>query len=388
MTKAKISSAMTLMQGNILLVANFNSDIGYAWWLMENFWVQIACHYANENRKVYLIYPKIASIPQSILSAPIKIIEHNFQDQSKRGRKNLKKIIISNCIKSVYLTDMPYLHLFYGYLRLWGVTTIIDHDHTPGERTPVDIVTKIFKRILHVSGIFGCDLYIGVSEFVHKRLLSVGCPPGKCTYVHNGIMPIEVKEEYKEYAHDVFNIDKKAVIIVSVGRASVYKGLLFTIDCADAIINKIGRKDVCFLHCGEGPDLELFKNEAARRKIDDRFIFAGKRDDVPEILQSCDIAFHASKGEAFSLAILEYMSAGLTAIVPDNCGNSEAIEHKVTGFVYEPENAAMATEYLMSIINDKDMRTQIGIRARQRVAEKFTIDKMNKSFLSTVSGVL
>ena len=66
--------------GNILLVANWESNVGYAWWLMENFWTTIAKHF--DDRSCFLIYPKITVLPESISTTSIKTSELNFSDHS------------------------------------------------------------------------------------------------------------------------------------------------------------------------------------------------------------------------------------------------------------------------------------------------------------------
>lgn len=42
---------LTELASHILLVANWESDVGYAWWLMENFWATIAQYYRAQNRR-------------------------------------------------------------------------------------------------------------------------------------------------------------------------------------------------------------------------------------------------------------------------------------------------------------------------------------------------
>jgi len=56
---------------NVLLVANWKSDVGFAWWLMENFWVQISLITDSSNKRSYLIYPELLGIPDSISSSSI-----------------------------------------------------------------------------------------------------------------------------------------------------------------------------------------------------------------------------------------------------------------------------------------------------------------------------
>ena len=188
----------TPLTGNILLVANYQSDVGYAWWLMENFWADIAEHYAKHGMSTYLIYPKITTVPQCISNAPIHVHQLNFSDRSSKNRKQLKNFIQLNNIRMVYLTDQAYYGWIFFQMHLWGVKTIINHDHTPGERPPAKSFIGSIKRRLHKLGIFSCDHYIGVSRFIKERLINSACiPETKCSYVLNGITPITLKMSVK-----------------------------------------------------------------------------------------------------------------------------------------------------------------------------------------------
>ena len=86
-------------KGNILLVANWDSDIGYAWWLMESFWVTIADHFRQHGMQSYLAYPSITKIPDSITTSDIQTIELDFKDHSLPALKKLHHLISKNNIQ-------------------------------------------------------------------------------------------------------------------------------------------------------------------------------------------------------------------------------------------------------------------------------------------------
>jgi glycosyltransferase involved in cell wall biosynthesis len=335
------------------------------------------------------MYPVVNTVPSEVSKSSIIIVEHDFSDESIYKKKKLKKFIQDNNIGSIYLTDKPYFNLLYLLLRIWGVKRIVLHDHMPGERTKVPDYKAIIKKIIHTLGIFSCDYYIGVSRFVYNRFIDT-CfiPARKCSYVLNGIKPIIPDAKNAHYANNVFNIPVGSKIIVSTGRSVFYKGIDFIIKCADTLINGMQRNDVFFLHLGDGPDLPIFKNMVYEYGLESKFVFGGKRDDISAILQSSHIAIHASHGEAFSLAILEYLSAGLATIVPDNSGNSEAVEHGINGFLYPTGDISSATKLLIMLIDDETLRLRISEAAKKSVDNKFTLERMNKDFKELVCRIL
>lgn len=369
-------------RSNILLVANYKSDVGFAWWLMENFWAQIAKAFASSSSTI-LIYPEINTVPDVIKKSPIKVIRHDFSSRDIGSVLSLMKIIKDNSIRFVYLTDKKYCDWFYLLLRLGGVRVIVNHDHLPGERTKVSFGKKQIKRIIHGLGIFSCDLYIGVSRFVMTRMIETACVPvSKCMYIHNGIKLFDNHKSY--YANELFGIDKDTRIIVSTGRATYYKGIDFLIRCAKRLKGESGAGRICFLHVGDGPDLEHFRRMASELGVADCFLFAGVRTDVAKILPSCDIGIQASLGEAFSLSILEYMCAGLATIVPDNCGNSEAVEDGVNGLLYTPQDIGSAVEKILLVLKDTEFATSLKKAARATMEQQFNLDTCNESLIETL----
>jgi glycosyltransferase involved in cell wall biosynthesis len=365
---------------NILLVANYESDVGYAWWLIENFWSAIAKAF-HQDRKCYLIYPVIHQIPNIIENAPIEIIKHNYADRSIKNLREFSSIIRSKNIGIVYLTDKPYYDWIYLVLRGFGVKKIFNHDHMPGEREELSFLKRTIKKTIHSFKIFSCDYYIGVSKFVMNRLVGVACAPvAKCTYILNGIKLFDNTKT--NYAHEQFGFPKHAKIVVTTGRATFYKGIDQLIQAAHIILSKQVFEDLYFLHIGSGPDLEQFKKMVVELKVNHRFKFTGFRNDVIKILPSCDIGIQLSLGEAFSLSILEYLCAGLATLAPDNCGNTEAIENGVNGLLFEPGNIEDIANKITYLLKNSDFSNILGINGRKSVEENFTIERCNKELIS------
>ena len=366
---------------NILLVANYKSDVGYAWWLMENFWAEIAMNFARYNQKCILIYPEINAVPEIIKQAPIQLVKHDFADRSPKALINLIKIIKKHRIKNIYLTDKAYFDWLYLVFRAVGVDKIINHDHMPGERTQPKIYKKFIKKTIHSLKLLSCDHYIGVSRFVKDRAVDIACVPvDKCSFVHNGIKLFNNTKS--DYAHEVFGIPKSSRVIVTTGRATFYKGIDKLIACANILINEKGIDDVWFLHVGDGPDLETFKKMAVDLGLKERFIFAGFRQDIHDILPSCDIGVQVSLGEAFSLSVIEYLHAGLATLAPNNCGNSEAIKDGVNGLLFSPGNISEIVGKIQFLLNNRSDVEKMKEAARTSVLENFRIQECNRKLMS------
>lgn len=375
-------------KGNILLVANWESNVGYAWWLMENFWITISNHFEKQGRSSYLIYPKITQIPATIKSSHIETYECDFQNRSFKNLRVLHKLIKDNSIKYIYLSDSPPYSLFYVLLRTWGIRKIVVHDHTPGERTPAHSWKKLAKKLINSIPFYTADHFIAVTDFIYKRFIEVNCiSENKCSIAANGIAPINTMSIDKDYTYKTFGIPGDKHIVVTTGRASYYKGIDLFIECANELINQQGIRGLHFLFCGDGPDMADFQQLAKDLNVEQHVTFAGKRSDIRSILPSCSIGFHAATGEVgYSLSILEYMSAGLATVVPDRSSTSGATTHLLTGLLYQPGNITSACKAIYQCLDDQ-LRHDISHNAVKAVEEKYNIKNTNNALISALSNV-
>jgi len=372
-------------KGNILLVANWESNVGYAWWLMEGFWVEISKYFEAEDISSHLIYPKITQLPETVSNSNIIVHECDFQSRSLNNMRKLYQLIKNHNIRFVYLSDSPAYGVFYILLRFFGVKKIVVHDHTPGERTRAKSWRKFLKSLVQRIPFYTADHFIAVTEYVYKRFIEVSCiPEKKCSVVSNGIEPIELNKADFKYAHKIFSIPEDRTIIVTTGRASYYKGIDFFIKCADELINKQGMLQLHFLFCGDGPDMMSFQDLVKQLGLESHFTFTGKRTDIRSILPSCQLGFHAATGEVgYSLSILEYMSAGLITIAPDNPSVSLATKHMKNGILYRSRNLESATKAIKTAVSSELAET-IRKNAIQTVRDKYTIKNTNQQLIDVL----
>jgi glycosyltransferase involved in cell wall biosynthesis len=363
----------------LLLVSNYGSDVGYAWWLMEGFWAKLAEHY-HRNYTVLLAYPKIKQLPPGIMNAPIRVVEQEFGGKRLGQVLRQCRFLRGHNVKVIYFSDQATMDWRYGFYRLFGVRLVVVHDHTPGLRTMPGKTKGALKRLAHRLPWFSADGAIGATEFVRQRLISInGLPPDRVYAAPNGL-PAIVAASAKPDLHRLFQIPVERKIVVMTGRAHRYKGVDFALQCI-ARLHSVGRSNCHFLFMGDGPDLARFIASARRLGISDRCSFVGRRSDVPQLLQGADIAIHPSHGEVgYSLSILEYMRAGLPAVVPDNPSVCGATEHEVTGLVYPECDVQGASEALMRLLDDPSLCTRLGAQARIAVRH-LTLEKTHSALL-------
>jgi len=376
--------------GTILLVANYPSDVGYAWWLMEAFWSIIAAEARTTGRRCVLAYPTINVVPEIIKQSQLELVTWTVQSYSLadalRGAAKLRRLGVT----SVYLTDWSAYSYLYLIWRISGVRCIVVHSHTAGDRPAIRGLKAWFKSFIHLLRIFSCDLYVGVSDHVCRRFTEYSrVPMERCVTVRNGIQPFACSSADRATQRSRVGVPEGALLVVLASRATINKGWDFAIRCVPALVaHEKAERPVHLVFCGDGPDLPSFERLAETLNVAHRCHFLGRRSDVREILCAADIAFHPSHGEALSLATLEFMCAGLPVVLPDRPSVCGLVRHDIDGIVYPAENVGAAVQAIETLAQDPELRRRLGCEARATVLTGYCFEHTMRSFRKLVASRL
>ena len=107
---------------------------------------------------------------------------------------------------------------------------------------------------------------------------------------------------------------------------------------------------------GDGPLMGAMRRLVGELGLEDTVIFAGKQEQVAELLSISDIHVLLSDKEAFGLVALEAMATGVPSIVSDAGGLPEVITDGVDGFVVKRGDVAQATEAMTRLLGDEALR--------------------------------
>jgi len=201
-----------------------------------------------------------------------------------------------------------------------------------------------------------------------------GVPNSKIDVVYNGIDNIlfhsknnNPNAEYFKH----FKIEPDSSVVVLVGNLRPVKGIDVFIKSAKYILEEIST--VYFLVIGDGDEKQKLSNLAADLNIQDRIIFAGKRDDIPSILTICDIGVSSSHSEGLSNSIIEYMTSGLPVICTDVGGNNELVEENKNGYLVLPNEPKQMARALLKLLENKSLANSMGKESKKRSKENFSL---------------
>jgi glycosyltransferase involved in cell wall biosynthesis len=139
---------------------------------------------------------------------------------------------------------------------------------------------------------------------------------------------------------------------------------------------------------GDGPERAPLEATAARLGIADRVRFLGHRDDVPDLLEACDVFVLPSRLEGLGVAALEAMARRRPVVASAVGGLAETVVAEETGLLVPPDDAAALAAALARLIADPALGRRLGAAGAARVAEHFLAEQMVGAYESLYREVL
>jgi len=166
--------------------------------------------------------------------------------------------------------------------------------------------------------------------------------------------------------------DDNNIRVLFVGRLEPRKGFDILISAIPKIVKF--HKNVIFDICGSG-DHHMFHLEP---NIQEKVFFHGyqSRESLEQFYQNCDIFVAPSRYESFGIIYLEAMKYGKPIIGCNSGGTPEVIQNKISGILIEPGNVESLVKAINQLIVEPNYRTKLGIEARKRLGECFSIKQL------------
>jgi glycosyltransferase involved in cell wall biosynthesis len=101
--------------------------------------------------------------------------------------------------------------------------------------------------------------------------------------------------------------------------------------------------------------------------------FAGQRADVWSILGKSRVFVLTSKTEGLSLALMEAMTAGIPAVVPDVGDLRDIVQHERNGFLVDVQTPDRFADRIAAILKDGALRGRFANSARSAMAKRDTV---------------
>lgn len=130
---------------------------------------------------------------------------------------------------------------------------------------------------------------------------------------------------------------------------------------------KIANSDYYLVIVGDGPLFKKLNNKVEEENIRD-VIFTGARDDVENIIPSCDVLVLPSFSESFGLVLIEALACG-KPVIGSNVGGITEIINKNVGLLVNPNKISSIASAIDEVINDEELRMVLSLNARNRALD-------------------
>ncbi len=228
---------------------------------------------------------------------------------------------------------------------------------------------KLFeKTLLEADQRFACAHFLGrqANKLIGKDLPYTMVGWGVDYDFFKPVSPAE-----KAALRQERNIADDTIVILNVGTAGIRKGW---IDLFDALAEvKKTNSNFLFVAVHAGTSEIDFTAEAKIRGMEENFL--SLPDQPPQVLDKLynmsDIFCLPSHAEGMANVVIEGMSSGLAVITTTVGGHPEIIDSGKNGILVPPQQPAVLAIKILELINDKKLREDMGIAAREFIVKKW-----------------
>lgn len=217
---------------------------------------------------------------------------------------------------------------------------------------------------------------IAISEAVKRNLVEAGLRETQIDVVYNGVdinrfAPVLDTAPHKEKV----GLPAAQVTVGVVARLAKEKGHAWFLRAARMVKEKAPRAHFVFV--GDGEQRAALEQQARELGLEQSLTFTGYQEDVLPWMAALDIVVLPSvQREGLGRVLLEAGAMAKPSIGTPVGGMNEIISDGKTGFIVPTNDEAALSSYLLQLVEDANLRRCMGLEARDRIEEVFTLEIM------------
>jgi len=148
------------------------------------------------------------------------------------------------------------------------------------------------------------------------------------------------------------------------------------------------REDVHLLVIGEGPQRELLARYCDLIQVTSHVHFLGQPDDTQRLIAHCDLLWYAGGHEGQPLAVMEALAAGVPVVAADTPDVRLLATDGEHGYLVPLGDRAAFARYASKLIDDPQLRSQLGAAGRERMKREFSVERTVASYAALYRELL
>ncbi len=236
-------------------------------------------------------------------------------------------------------------------------------------------VLKEINHIVFVSQVQYDEFIDHAKRFDRKR----------ASVIHDSIRPLEADGQVMNLRKDLNIADSKTLIMFH-GRVCKEKG----IDVLVEALSQLNKDTFHLVVIGEGNKHYTKKLKALidDKQLADNITMMGYQPNLQQLIAQADFGvLPAAWREPFGISNLEYMMQGKAHISTNNGGQVEYLRHFENALLVEPENPSSLASAIQRLIDDKQLRNDLGIQAKDDFDQHLTYKHFYEKIISLYNSL-
>jgi len=288
--------------------------------------------------------------------------------QSMMTRLRLSRYLRTHGVRVAHAFDFYVNLTLIPAARLGRIPVVIGSHRQIG-----DVMTKA-QFSAQAIAFRWCDAVVCNSHAAAERLAEAGLPRRRLQVIGNALLPSSFRGTVPAFSRRVPDMLRVGMVARMNAQYKNHAGFLRI--AAEVRRHKPGAE---FLLVGDGPLRPELEKQAASLGLERSVTFCGERRDIAAVLASIDVAVLTSDSESLSNAILEAMASGRPVVAYDVGGNAELINNE-RGILVPAGDETQFAAAVLRLMTDIDLRTMLGIKARQFADENFGLEQVRKQY--------
>ena len=225
------------------------------------------------------------------------------------------------------------------------------------------------------------DVVVVISPFEQQLIEQAGYPVKRFELLPPGV-EAEAVGHLQENPFKALSI--AGPVILTVSRLSESKGLNDAIAAVPAIQKEVPDAQLVIVGEDFGAKASL-KNQAGQLGISEHVHFLGKlsAEELIGAYHHADVFLHTSHYEAFGIVLAEALAAGTPVVARDVGAVSYVAPHAKAGLLFKTKEGL--TRNVVTLLSDKNQRTQFAEAGKKHVREHFSWDTTIKKLTELYS---
>jgi glycosyltransferase involved in cell wall biosynthesis len=222
------------------------------------------------------------------------------------------------------------------------------------------------------------DAIVTNSRFAADHAIRSGLPAAKLHILPNGI-DTQRYQPGPDCRANFYGIPPERPVILHVGRLEPdIKGQDVLLKAVQPLMQRPNPPLVVFVGEGIISKRDELEHLSAELGIQAGVRFVGLRSDTPALMQSCDLLVMSSRTESSPNVVIEAQACAKPVIAAQVGGTSELLLEGQTGFLIPPDDPPALTQKLNVLLDQAELRQQMGQAARHYVEMNFSIAHMTQ----------